>query len=266
MKSENKIVQSLFSYGELNDMHRTAVKSFLKHGHTYHLYTYGGVKNVPEGVILKDANEIIPEDQYFTTENKDFKGIHAAFSDLFRYQLLYLRGGWWVDTDVVCLRPFDMDQQKVICSVYHGDEDKVRASTFVLKFPPNDPFLKKAWTLSLEKVRGMDQYEEVGPMLMRKLVEEEKESGSLAPYHYFSPVSWYNTYNSIVFKQASLVHTLKMLLRPVLKPKLAKAMHLHKDSFGVHLWGEMWRGAGINANERFAQKCLFEQLKKQYLN
>ena len=43
-------------------------------------------------------------------------GSLAAFSNLFRYKLLLERGGWWVDTDVICLRPFRVRDELVIAS------------------------------------------------------------------------------------------------------------------------------------------------------
>ena len=33
-------------------------------------------------------------------------GSYAGFANFFRYELLRKRGGWWVDLDTICLRPF----------------------------------------------------------------------------------------------------------------------------------------------------------------
>jgi hypothetical protein len=44
----------------LSKMEQLCVKSFIDHNLEYHLYTYGEVKNIPEGVIVKDGNEILP--------------------------------------------------------------------------------------------------------------------------------------------------------------------------------------------------------------
>ena len=85
-------------------MERLAVESFLRNGHSFHLYVYDDVDGVPKGAVLKDANEIIPRAEVFrNVQDKTY----AAFSDIFRYKLLAERGGYWVDTDVVCLRPFE---------------------------------------------------------------------------------------------------------------------------------------------------------------
>ena len=54
------IIQSLWIGDSLSVMERLSLSSFLKNGHEVHLYTYGGVKGVPAGVVVKDAAEIVP--------------------------------------------------------------------------------------------------------------------------------------------------------------------------------------------------------------
>src|SRR5229473_6890984 len=94
-------------------MEELSIRSFLAHGHEYHLYTYGPVKNVPGGAVLKDANEIIPSARLFTYREHD---TYSGFSNYFRYRLLLEKGGWWVDTDLVCLKPFDFVEDYVFSS------------------------------------------------------------------------------------------------------------------------------------------------------
>ena len=36
-------------------------------------------------------------------------------------------------------------------------------------------------------------------------------------------------------------------------------------SFAVHLWNEMWRDSGQDKNAAYDPECLYEQLKKKYL-
>src|SRR5829696_4895343 len=102
--TDNKIVQGLWFYGDLPLLQQISIASFLANGHEYHLYTYGSVGNAPPGTTFRDAGELIPESKVF--QDRGEKG-YAAFADGFRYRLLLDRGGWWVDTDVVCLKFFD---------------------------------------------------------------------------------------------------------------------------------------------------------------
>ncbi len=115
LSPDNRIVHGLWIGGTLSKMELLTVHSFLRHGHEFHLWTYGDLETpLPKGVVLEDANEIIPQSRIMRKADTDpetgvGKGSVSPFSDLFRYKLLYEKGGWWVDMDVTCLRPFDFD-------------------------------------------------------------------------------------------------------------------------------------------------------------
>jgi Glycosyltransferase sugar-binding region containing DXD motif len=81
-----------------------SIRSFQVHGHDYHLYAYEPIENLPAGVVVQDANEILPRSSIFQYTGY---ATYAGFANFFRYKLLLERGGWWADTDVVCLRPFE---------------------------------------------------------------------------------------------------------------------------------------------------------------
>src|SRR4051812_10885773 len=84
--------------GQLSPLEQLCIRSFIVQGHPYHLYTYDALDNVPAGVTLQDAGQILPKSLIFRNQLGKGKGSVAAFSDLFRYKLLLERGGWWVDT------------------------------------------------------------------------------------------------------------------------------------------------------------------------
>ena len=100
------------------------VSSFIKNGHEYHLYTYSDIKNVPEGTIIKDGNEILPEDSIFTYKYGEGRGSVSAFSNVFRYKLLFDKGGYWVDTDVVCLNKWNFENHDYVFAS-EEDSDKI---------------------------------------------------------------------------------------------------------------------------------------------
>lgn len=105
---------SLWIGKKLGKTELLTLKSFQKFGHTIHLWTYSPITNIPEGIIVEDANEMIAEKDVFSYEkngNIDWgKGSYAGFSDIFRYKLLFEKGGWWVDMDVTCLKPFEISE------------------------------------------------------------------------------------------------------------------------------------------------------------
>ena len=102
-KSKNKvIVQSLWVGNRLSRMEYYSIKSFLKLGFIFHLYTYEKVKNVPKGTIIKDGNIIMRKNDIFS-----LKSSFLPFSDIWRYKLLYDKGGYWVDLDMIAIKLFD---------------------------------------------------------------------------------------------------------------------------------------------------------------
>ncbi len=114
MRNENKIVHALWIGKSLSQLELLTISSFLKQGHAFHLWLYEPLTGyLPEGTEVKDASEIIPREKIFCYEHSNKfghgKGSYAGFSDIFRYKLLYEKGGWWVDMDVTCLKPLDFD-------------------------------------------------------------------------------------------------------------------------------------------------------------
>ena len=65
-KNNKVIVQSLWVGNKLSRMEHYSIKSFLKLGYIYHLYTYENVANVPRGTIIKDGNTIMPMKEVFS--------------------------------------------------------------------------------------------------------------------------------------------------------------------------------------------------------
>ncbi len=151
MTEENKIVNSLWIGNKLSEMELLTIASFTKHGHKFHLWVYNSIENVPENVIIKNANDIIPEDNVFVYDknsNIDWgKGSYAGFSDIFRYKLLHENGGWWVDMDVTCLQPFDFSE--IYFFRNHWKYDVVGN---VMKCPKGSELMKLCYNESLEKV------------------------------------------------------------------------------------------------------------------
>lgn len=98
-----------FWIGEyLPELSQLSIKSFLKHGHPYYLWSYKKYKNLPEGCELKDASEIVSKkiyDIWFDNINNKPKHIYQTFSNYFRYNLIYKYGGFWCDMDFIALKP-----------------------------------------------------------------------------------------------------------------------------------------------------------------
>ena len=136
MLDENKIVKSLWIGNKLSKLEKLAIKSFLFNGHEFHLYLYAKIDELPDGTVIKDANEIMAEKEIFSKKISDNspKGIHVL-SDVFRHKLLYDLGGWWVDLDVVCLQPFDFKEPYIFGSIKLPNDAGQKLNSCVLKAP-----------------------------------------------------------------------------------------------------------------------------------
>src|ERR1700716_1693870 len=107
------IIQSLWIGDRLSVMERLCISSFLHHGHPFHLYVYQDTAGIPPGTVILDGNTILPASRIFTyTEHKTY----AGFANFFRYKLLLEKGGWFVDADTICLRPFEFGDGHVFSS------------------------------------------------------------------------------------------------------------------------------------------------------
>lgn len=109
---DNLHVHGLWIGTELSKLEILTIKSFLAQGHVFHLWVYDPIVTpLPEGTIVENANEIIPQERVFRYKHVNKyghgKGSVSGFSDIFRYKLLYDKGGWWTDMDVTCLLPLN---------------------------------------------------------------------------------------------------------------------------------------------------------------
>ena len=155
-----------FWYGdEISPLEYLSIQSFLAHGHSYVLYTYAPVADLPSGCGLADARTVLPEEEVFF-----YKGAHAGspagFANLFRYTLLRDHGGWWVDTDTLCCRSDLRDSEYVFAK-----QDSKLWANGVLRAPIGSGLM----ALATERARGRGvdfKWGTTGPVLLTALIHE----------------------------------------------------------------------------------------------
>ena len=215
-----------------------AIASFLANGHGFHLYAYDEIEGVPSGATVLNASGILPESRIFRyKENQSL----AGFSNFFRYKLLLEKGGWWVDMDTVCLKPFDFETDYVISS--EVDRGKPVVDLAALKVPAGSELARYAWGVCESKDPALLRWGETGPRLLREAVHHCGLDRYIQPPHVFCPVD-YPDWESV-------------LNRPDLETG--------PDSFAIHLWNELWRDRGQDKDAEYPRECLFEKLKSRYL-
>ncbi|WP_406870546.1 hypothetical protein ABEB22_13335 [Thioclava sp. 'Guangxiensis'] len=97
-------VAALWIGGKMSFLEVLCLKSFVDAGQHITLYSYEPIPNVPEGVAIADANEILSSEQFLRHGRTNSPALH---SDRFRYHLLAKNDHMiWADTDAYCVKPF----------------------------------------------------------------------------------------------------------------------------------------------------------------
>ena len=234
-----EVIQSLWIGNSLSIMEQLCISSFLKMGHEFHLYVYQETSGIPHGTVVLDGRTVLPASRIFTyKEHKTY----AGFANFFRYRLLLEKGGWFVDADTICLKPFDFPEEYVFSSEGLNGNDWVNLAA--IKVPAQSEIMRRAW----ETCENMDtselKWSQCGPTLMKALVAElSLQSFVLAPA-VFCPLHFSEW-------------------EQMLDPKGPNKFD--ERSYAVHLWNELWRRSSRDKNASYPTGCLYERLKELYL-
>jgi hypothetical protein len=237
----NGIVQGLWIGGRLPPMQRLSIQSFLDHGHDFHLYVYGDLEDIPAGTTICDGTKILPREQVFQHRQGFGKGSYSTFSNIFRYALIFKRGGWWVDTDLVCLRPFDFAQEYVFATEL--EDAATLTTTCALKCPKGAALLEYCLHVANSKDPDELKWSEIGPYLFHDAVTRFRLLDHRVEPHVFSPVNAWK-------------------FNDVLKP--AFEISRLANSHGLHLWNQMWRHEQVDPDQTAHPDSLYVRLKNRH--
>jgi len=218
--------QSFWIGDRLSPYEALCMRSFLDHGHGFVLYCHSSRLKVPKGVELRDASTILPKDQCFAYSTGFGIGSFSACSNLFRYLLLQKFGGWWVDTDVICLT----DRIPFYYSFF-AREDADFINGAVLYFEPGDRLIEECLRDALKMGRDVT-WGQIGPRLITKKVQDLNRGWEAQGSSTCYPVHW----------TAALD-----LVDPRRTPEITAAT---SGSMMLHLWNEIFRQAALS------KKCL----------
>ncbi len=216
-------------------MERLSIVSFLRNGHEYHLYVYEDLPNIPAGAVVKDANEILPASRIFKYKHRPS---YAGFANHFRYLLLLRFGGWWADTDIVCLRPFDFSDEYVFASEVAGNE--ILANNGIIKAPAGSEVMDYAARVCEAKDPQQLVWGETGPRLLTEMLTKFDLRKYQKPYSVFCPI----------------IHWHKLI-----EPYVAA---IPSDAYAIHLWNSFWQFEPQDKNADYHPDCIYEQLKRKY--
>ena len=233
---------SSFWDGELSLLERLCIASFVRQGVTYNLYVYDAPAELPPGVILKDAAAILPREKIFRYAAGEFNlGSIAGFTNLFRYTVIHRFGGWWIDTDVCLLNPFDIKEDEAYFEE-SSKTDPFYVSTSCFKARPNSAVMTDCLRRFGEKDVTRVVHGETGPRLLTDSILGLDRRDLVLDNQRVMPIPWWDWRRLFYDESLSL-----------------------DGCHAVHFWNAMIRAGDLDKNSRFPGNSPFERLKRAYL-
>lgn len=211
-----------FWHGEaINPYQLMCLKSFAAAGHRVEVFSYNRDLSVPDWIHVEEAAAIASRERVLRP--LDNEGAFAIHANLFRYALLHSKGGWWIDPDVLLLKP-DLPAGDV---VFARADVFGRVPTGVLKFPAGHGVLTEALAETEQLSGSLKGWEESGSALLTALAARHRLNGKIQQPVALDPVSW--------FEVADLFN-----------PESAGELNRKCNDFHfLHLHDDVWRRAGI---------------------
>lgn len=224
----------------LGPLEQLCVLSGLAAGHSFRIYSYDphNLKGVPNGAEVRDAAEVMPRERMIAYAEC---GSFVLGSNFWRYEMLGQDLGYWVDLDLLLLKPLDFAEDYVF-----GREVEGSINTAVIYAPPESELVRdlinfpkamrrppwfgprRSLNYYLKRIRqGPLTLEDLpwgtyGPQMLSHFVGKHGlERFALDP-HVFYPVSWHDARE--LYQAAETVEA-----------------RLTKDTCAIHLYNSQLR-------------------------
>lgn len=214
-----------FWWGEkLTRYAAVCLRSFIDRGHSFDLYSFNPDLAVPSGVRLRAATELFKIDDMFFYRTGRGNSSPSAFSNLFRYKLLADRGGWWVDTDVVCLA-----SELPSFDTFFALQDENVINCAVMYFPAGHAAMIQCYEEAQRAGRDI-VWGQTGPRLFTRILGEQGLSHHARPSATCYPLHWHQALDA---------------LDPA---RMREICSNTASSLFFHLWNEIYRRQAIDQN------------------
>lgn len=238
--AELPTIGALWIGGSLSWLEQLCLKSFAAHGHAVVLFTYGDVRNVPDGVTVRDGREIIDTEDFILHDRTQSV---ALFSDLFRFHMIKAMPEIiYVDTDVFCLRPMIFDDPYLFGYETYNSEHSWRLNGAVLRLPPESQLLSRMLAFMEDPYPQPDWI----PRKFRSEMRTRHKAGnplhvSEMPWGIWGPLGITafarETGEHTHAKSVDVLYLVPFPDRRILLRRPTKTMaFLTDDSFTIHMW------------------------------
>lgn len=135
-------INSVWIGPALGPVHAACLRSFVRHGHRVVLHAYGRPTDMPDGVELADAGNLLPSSRIIRYTRG---GSPAIFSNFLRYEIQRQGLGLYVDCDCYCIVPMQDEDYTF------GFEAAGHIANGVLKLPKDSPLVDDLCRLKDQK-------------------------------------------------------------------------------------------------------------------
>ena len=234
----NEVISTLWIGEHLNELSEMSMLSWLQNGYNIDLYIDKSKEFVIPGSIstnYRDRINLLDYKEISMPPNIDVSNI-LPFSDLWRYRMLFFKGGTWLDADMFLLRRLPNDE--TIISSEHTQQRGLYTSAKpyvanigVLRMKKEDPLLAKVVykiekRLSKNKVPKFCDNMKTFRNVLKKHNEEATIKYPISAVYDFCPTDWWNVK--------------EMYYNETYKNKWGVEPYTNQDilegSTGVHLW------------------------------
>lgn len=190
-------------------------------------------------------------------------------------------GGYWIYTDIVCLKRFDFKKNYIIASEninhhkkFSGNKQYVKITNCVMKAPPGSEIMELCYETANNRNPLALKWGETGPDLVHKVYINYKMTNYVANPNVFCPINWwewaYFIHGSlplqVINKLIPLIKSPYPFYNGEIRSQLVnKLKNQVYEPYAYHLWNEMWRRNKVNKNEKFSRYSVYEKLKKNMI-
>jgi hypothetical protein len=240
----------------LTDLEKYSIQSFLNTGYTFYLYTYDKVNGIPKGVKIIDGNEIMPAKDIFR-----LKKTYLPFSDIFRYKMLYEKGNYWVDLDMISIKkldfkePFIFSSERTIQKGAYKMKVKYVPNIGILKAHPKSDFYKELYEKCLEHhKKGINKDKIKYMRILRDMIDKYNYSKYVKKPSYFCHLDWW-------YAKDAFLNKTKFKSKYGVSAKDVNSMFT--EPYTVHFWRDLvTKKYKFNTNDKFHDNSLWEKMKK----
>jgi hypothetical protein len=219
--TSDQTVRAFWHGRPLTAYHRLCLRSFADRGHAVEIFSYDRDLAAPDGVRLRDANEIWPTDRVMHYQSGFGSGSPSLHSNLFRYAMLHRLGGWWIDMDVVLLRPALPEEP-----IYFARESTRHIVPGTLKFPAGHDLLADCIRECVSLGEGAT-WGQTGSRLFESLLAKYELESLAQDYETTYPIPW---------------REIAILFDPTGAQEVARKC---ADATFLHLYNEIWRRSEV---------------------